>query len=166
MPSTYTPIATTTGTGSSKVITFSSIPAGYTDLRLVANSICTSSVLAGAIIQFNSDTSSNYSVTYLSGNGSSAASSRASNQTSMEVGTVSSADWTTTLVDIQNYANATTYKTCLARHANTGYATYAYVGLWRKTPEAINSITFTHTGGSTAYFSTSSTFTLYGIAAA
>jgi hypothetical protein len=34
MPSTYEKIATVTGTGSSQVITFTSIPAGYTDLAI------------------------------------------------------------------------------------------------------------------------------------
>lgn len=70
MAATYEPIATTTASGSSSSITFSSISSAYTDLVLVANASVTSGSDT-AILRFNGDTGSNYSRTFLSGNGSS-----------------------------------------------------------------------------------------------
>jgi len=82
MASTYTPIATTTASGSSGTITFSGISGSYTDLILIyAAKDGNSSTEGNANIQFNSDTGSNYSYTNLYGNGSSAGSSRASSTT-------------------------------------------------------------------------------------
>ena len=63
MASTYEPIATTTLGSAASSITFSSIPATYTDLRLVL--VHTPSASTGnAQMQFNSDTATNYSYTY------------------------------------------------------------------------------------------------------
>jgi hypothetical protein len=68
------------------------------------------------------------------------------------------------VANIQNYSNATTYKTVVSRGgaANTGMIVIAYVGLWRSTA-AITTITlFSDTGN----LATGSTFSLYGITAA
>ena len=69
------------------------------------------------------------------------------------------------IINIQNYANATIYKSLVARWNNNA-GTYASLGVsgsvWRNTT-AINSITALPDGG---VFKTGSTFTLYGIAAA
>ena len=64
-------------------------------------------------------------------------------------------------INIQNYSNATTYKTTLGRGANTPALTMATVGLWRNT-SAITTITYSVTANT---FATGSTFTLYGIKA-
>ena len=59
---TYEPIATQTLASAAATITFSSIAATYTDLRLIfAKPIGGSSLL----LRFNSDTATNYSWTYL-----------------------------------------------------------------------------------------------------
>jgi len=63
-------------------VTFSSIPSGYTDLVIVGN-LGTTSGSANIAMQVGNgsiDTGSNYSFTNINGDGSSAASSRASNQ--------------------------------------------------------------------------------------
>ena len=113
-------------------------------------------------MQFNSDTGSNYSMTRLYGNGSSALSERGSNETTLRYGV-----WRTTnpqyaIIQIQNYSNSTTYKSCLVREYDDVGIVSARVGLWRST-NAITRIDFT--AGSASY-ATGCIFTLYGIKAA
>ena len=102
----------------------------------------------------------------MGGNGSTAFSDRETNVSRILLigGTYLDTNLDTNLiVHIQNYANTTTNKTTLARANKAPAGTDANVGLWRSTA-AINSVTiFTASG---ANFSTGSTFTLYGIAAA
>ena len=141
--STYTALATQTlGTAASSV-TFSSIPQGYTDLRIVFNG--TSAAAGDLYIQFNGDTGSNYSVTNLYGNGSSASSNRASNTTVSYNGTTST-NLGIVISDVMNYSNATTYKTTLNRASNANYEVQARVSLWRNTA-AITSMLIQNTGG-------------------
>jgi hypothetical protein len=162
LPSTMTPIATTIGTGTNATITFSNIPNTYTDLFLVAN--VKVSTIRQLSVRFNSDTGSNYSRTVLRGDGSTAASSRASNQTAIEVTSAGYGDtqFTNHILQIINYSNTTTNKTLLARSNNASGGTDAIVGLWRNTA-AISAIEF-YTVSAT--FDTASTFTLYGVKAA
>jgi hypothetical protein len=159
MPSTYTPIATSSATGST--ITFSSISGTYTDLILQGTAVSGSSNCA-LTLQFNGDTGNNYSVTILLGDGSSAQSAFNNNSPSMQGGRASTAGSAFSF-SIQNYSNSTTYKTALSRGSYAGSATLAYVGLWRNT-SAITSITVGMTGGNS--FASGSQLTLYGIEAA
>jgi hypothetical protein len=163
--STYTPIANTTGTGSSSSVTFSSIPSTYTDLILIANGAVTS-LTGNPCLQFNSDTGNNYSYTNLYGTGSAAGSYRDSNSNKIQL--VGNTYFSTTLntnliIHIQNYSNATTNKTVLCRSNKATDGVDESVGLWRSTA-AINSITFLTANG--FLISANSTFTLYGIASA
>jgi hypothetical protein len=158
MPSTYEPIATTTLSTTSTSITFSSIAATYTDLRLVLvgkNGVGSNSTR----LRFNGDTATNYSRTYVEGDGSAASSGRNSSGTSIIVG-----DNRTTIglqtVDIFSYAGST-YKTVLCTTSNdtNGAGTInATVGLWRST-SAITSVEFSLADP----FSIGTTATLYGI---
>lgn len=159
MASTYTPIATTTLGSSQSTVTFNSF-SGYTDLILIVNGTCS----AGSYftLRFNSDTGTNYSNTELVGDGSSASSGRNANSNYMYIGAIRTTQ-TNILTQIQNYSNATTYKTVLSRTNNAATETKAVVGLWRNTA-AITSIEV-GTGGANT-FQTGSTFTLYGIKAA
>lgn len=162
MASTYTPIATYTVSGSSTSnYTFSSIPSTYTDLVLIANMAETPS-LGSFVYRVNSDSGSNYSTTYIDGNGTSATSGRYTSQTEARgtyegVGT----GFGTYILNFQNYANTTTYKTMLTRASGAAVAAETTVSLWRST-SAINSITL-YAGQN---FASGSTFTLYGIKAA
>lgn len=165
MASTYTPISTTTASGSSSTISFTSIAGTYTDLVLVINAKGGAGV--NLRMQFNSDTNTNYSRTYLSGTGSSALSSRTANFASIAFdayATLSSSEFNyNSISHIMNYSNTTTYKTTLHRNNNAAYGTDAVMGLWRST-SAISTITiFTNDSSN---FSSGSTFTLYGIKAA
>jgi hypothetical protein len=113
MAQTYEPIATTTLTTTASNATFSSIPGTYTDLVLIGSPKYTS---AGDYLKvtYNSDTGSNYSITYVLGNGSSASSGRESSVTSMNVMYMTqTSNFGVLRVDIQNYSNSTTYKTAL-----------------------------------------------------
>lgn len=163
--STYTPIATTTLGSAASSYTFSSIPSTYTDLVLIVSA--TVSAGSGGRIQFNSDTGSNYSNTQLSGTGTAASSSRDSSAVSARftyegsIG-VGDANRNLSVIQIQNYANTTTYKTFLARANRVTTGLDAIVGMWRST-SAINSVTLFPFGDN---FSTGCTFTLYGIASA
>jgi hypothetical protein len=160
---TFSQIASTTLGSAASSVTFSSIAATYTDLVLVMSGTSTSSA-PSTLLQFNSDTASNYSYTYLTGNGTAASSGRASTQTSITVsynGAIASSP-NSNIVQIMNYANTTTNKTVLSRANQTQYGTDAIVGLWRSTA-AINAITLTLTSST---YAAGSTFNLYGITAA
>ncbi len=168
---TYTPIARTTLSAAASTVTFSSISGSYTDLVLIsqAGSTAGNNNLAARL---NSDTGSNYSITFLQGTGAAAASNRASNESRITLGEKGDLDSTLGSVNIahfMNYSNTTTYKTILSRANNVGsstsspYGVSAVVNMWRNTA-AITSIELFAATGTT--FITGSTFTLYGIAAA
>jgi hypothetical protein len=160
MSSTYEPIATTTLGSDTANITLSSIPATYTDLRIVMSGKFSASQTVW--LQFNGDTSTNYSYTRLFANGSSVSSFRESSISQGKLGNISATNFGVTLIDVQNYANTNTFKTVLCR-ANSDAFLSAYVTLWRKTPEAITSIKF---GGEDAGdFKAGTTVTIYGIKA-
>ena len=161
MAKTYEPIATYTIPSSTASYTFSSIPSTYTDLVLIAS---IKYALSGEFskLTFNGDTASNYSTTYMIGDGSAASSGRSSSAAWIGVSYDANTETFTDIFNIQNYANTTTFKTVLNRHSVAGTRAEALVGLWRKTPEAINSLTMTSSGN----YATGSTFTLYGIKAA
>jgi hypothetical protein len=165
MPNTYTELARQTLGAATGTVTFSSIPSGYTDLVLVANVTGIGNISAGAIsIRFNSDTATNYSATYLMGNGSSATSGRASNDTRMIVASPTlnlGNNPFVNIVQIQNYSNTTTNKTVLSRSNIAATQVAAIVGLYRST-SAITSITYESYNSQT--MSIGSTFSLYGIA--
>lgn len=163
MPSTYTPIATTTLGSAASSVTFSSISGAYTDLIIVTNTQreTTGSGPVGFSARFNGDTGTNYSNTALLGDGSSASSSRDTNQTGVFVLLAPDSQWGNSIIQINNYSNTTTNKTTLTRiNATTNYAG-AFVGLWRSTA-AINSITFY----GSVNIKAGSTFTLYGVKSA
>jgi hypothetical protein len=159
--STYTPIATTTLGSAVSSYTFSSISSSYTDLILITAG--TSSADGSYKLQFNGDTTSNYSNTFMYGDGSSAVSGRSSSQTSIGGLGRAGTSQGNGIIQIMNYANTTTFKTVIGRGSLASQLVIATVGLWRKTPEAINSITILPESGT---MSTGTTFTLYGIAAA
>jgi len=158
--STYTPIATNTLGSATASVTFSSIPSTYTDLIL----ICNVSATAGSPIirvEYNAD-ATNYSDTFLSGNGTSASSGRDSNVAYISLDPSLSTGISNNIIQIFNYANTNVFKTLIARGNNAANGTIATVGLWRNT-NAINAVKLTI---SSSTFISGSTFTLYGITAA
>lgn len=154
MTATYEAIATTTLGSAQSSVTYSSL-GSYTDIIVIYNGTLDNNLS----LRFNSDSGSNYSVTRIIGDGSSATSGRFSNITSM-YGPYSVTN-TFVMWQVFNYSNSTTNKTALARGGGAGTQTEAYVGLWRNT-NAITSITVLSQSGNMA---TGSTITLYGIKA-
>jgi len=155
--STYTPLATTTLGSASATVTFSSISSAYTDLVMIIQA--TTAAGNAMTYQLNGDsTTTNYSVTGVYGDGSSAGSYRSSNNTLSGA----SAAPNVAILNFQNYSNTTTFKTLLSRGNEINNDTRAVVSLWRNTA-AVNQIVMGINGGT---FATGSTFTLYGIAAA
>jgi hypothetical protein len=158
--STYTPIATQTLSSATSSLTFSSIPQGYTDLILVIAGNNSSSTYS-PYIQFNGDTSTNYSITNLYGDGSTAASTRSNSTSTAYFGSLGATQGNA-IVQIQNYSNSTTYKTALIRINDAGFRVYASTILWRSTA-AITSLTVFNESPGT--FASGTTFSIYGIAA-
>jgi hypothetical protein len=167
MAITYTPIATTTTTTVVGNVNFSSIPSTYTDLIIVVVGADNTDNTRGTYLRFNSDTGSNYSITELRGNGTSAFSTRAgitAASIAYSVTPDTTLGYSVNIGNIMNYANSTTFKTVLARE-NSLTTTYggsgAIVSLWRNTA-AITSIDVLESGN----FKIGSTFSLYGIKSA
>jgi hypothetical protein len=164
MPATYEPIATTTLSTTASTVSFTSISGSYTDL--IAVFVGTTTTGVEARVRFNTDSGNNYSYTYLAGDGSSAISGRGSSGNELFITTYGTPSTTqgNFIMHVQNYSNATTYKTVLVRgnRITAGFGPEATVGLWRST-SAITNIEFR--AGSTTWAS-GSTFTLYGIKAA
>jgi hypothetical protein len=170
MPATYESIATTTLGSDTAQINFTSISTAYTDLLFVA------SFKTGQAAPFKMwvgngsiDTGSNYSNTNLIGDGSTASSSRVSNQAYFNAGYVNDTVQSILMVHFMNYSNTTTNKTALFRASfpsSSSQASFSQVGLWRST-SAINYIRIeTNQPTLPQVFSSGSTFTLYGIKAA
>jgi hypothetical protein len=159
---TYVPIATQTLSTAASSITFSSIPSTYTDLRLVFTGTTATSTYF--TFRYNSDSGTNYSDTYLAGQGSAAQSGCFVNQTeitpSKGMGTIPQFY----TVDIFSYTGST-YKTSLmtenADNNGSGYVN-RHVSLWRSTA-AINTINIIAQYGSTNTYAAGTTVTLWGI---
>ena len=165
-------IATQTLSSAVASITFSSIPATYTDLVLVSN---VQGQSAGCNIQiwFNGDGSgTNYSSTVLYGSSSAIASVRNTNGAKINFGTnggqpyANANQFAINIHNVQNYSNSTTYKSVLGTtrfptggYTGTGEFDVA-VGIWRNT-NAITSLDVGVDNGKTMQIG--STFTLYGI---
>ena len=165
MPDTSTEvaIATTTLGSAAATITFTSIPSTYTDLRLVfVGGNDGTNILCG--IRFNNDSGLNYSITPITGNGSSASSTRRTSRSSLEP--FFEGDMVTGYIefftaDIMSYAGSTN-KTTLMTGSNdrNGDGTVTRtVGLWRNTA-AINRVDIYLASGN---FNAGTTATLYGI---
>jgi len=164
---TYVALQTQVLSSSASSITFTSIPQTYTDLRLVVT-LTSATNGSSPAMRFNADSGTNYSNTYISGNGSTASSNRLSNQSlaylASATGTATGSPMFVT-GDIFSYAGST-YKTYLSTASNVSGAAGGVerdVGLWRNTA-AITSITIIL--DTSANFAIGTTATIYGIQAA
>jgi len=159
MSSTYEKIATTTLGSDQASVTFSSIT-GYTDIVGVCDAWLTGT--ANLNFRYNSDSGTNYSVTLLKGDGSTASSYREANTTSGRLGEGNSSTRGVYIGNFMNYSNSTTYKTSISRDSQAGNQVSSWVSAWRNT-NAVTSISFVVDGGFS--LKSGSTFTLYGIKA-
>lgn len=165
---TYEPLATTTLGSSAATINFNSISGAYNDLIIVLSGVSTSS--NNVFGRFNSDTGTNYSVTRLSGSGSAVFSDRSANQNYL---TLSNYGWPTTttgehnmFIQVMNYSNPNIFKTVINRSNRANAGVDVIANSWRSTA-VITSISLSTNGFSGAtQWSSGTTATLYGIAAA
>jgi hypothetical protein len=167
MATTYEPIATTTLGSATASITFSSIPATYTDLRLVFVGIESGVTQVSKRIYFNGDTGSNYSATKLLGNGTAAASANNTSDAGLrfasdQVGDASGTIPVFTTFDIFSYAGSTYKTTLIATSSDQNGSGYVQrtAGLWSNTA-AITTIRLGFNTGAT--WAAGSIATLYGI---
>ena len=170
MPATYTLIASNTLSSSAASVTFSSIPATYTDLVLrLSGRINVSAWSSTLTIKFNSSSATNYSRTDVRADSSTVSSTRTSAATSMVMRSVinglDQADtWSSVELYIPNYAGSTNKPISGfgASEANDASAGTVYktimAGLFSDTT-AISSIELS----SSQDFVSGSSFFLYGI---
>ena len=159
--STEVAIATTTLGSASSTITFSSISSAYTDLRLIFVPIVTT-VNVYPVIRFNSDSASNYSWTYMSGNGINGQSGRFSSQGGFytNIGGSTTIPYLVTF-DLFSYTGST-FKTMLWNEVNDKNGSGIIspkVGLWRST----SAITNIEIAADSSTWAAGTTATLYGI---
>lgn len=163
MPTTYNAIATTTLSSSASTITFNSIPATYTDIRI---QIIPVGATGGCRLQFNGDTGTNYSRTALQGTGTTTNTDFAStvDRISLEYYGMDATEPSFYAADIFSYAGST-LKTLLGtaseRYTSAGTASVR-VGMWRST-SAITRLDLYTVGTA---FQAGTTATLFGIKAA
>lgn len=166
-------IATTTvGSGGSSTITFSSIPSTFTHLqiRAIARTNRSDGAQDALRIRFNSDTSSNYALHYVLGDGSSALAGASTGTTAVFADGFTGANnlanvFGAGIIDILDYANTNKYKTvrCLSGWNDNGTQDgriWFESGLWLNT-NAVSTITITPSTGPS--FNQYSHFALYGI---
>ncbi len=156
--STYVALATTTLSGADTEIVFSSIPAGYRDLVLVAN---TNAAQTDVRLRINGDTGSNYNWVYAEGNGSSASSNVTSNQSSFGYFYVTTGQAFLSTIQFMDYSATDKHKPLLIRNAKANEKVSMIAGRYAST-SAITSISLFSlpSGGYN-----SGTFSLYGIEA-
>lgn len=162
---TYEPITTTTASGSSTNITFTSISGSYTDLILVIANV--TAQIDNVAITLNSDTGSNYSRITFNGNGSTVSTSKNNNQSYLYTMYKDTAggDPVMSISQFFNYSKSTTYKTVLTRqetNSSGAKAVQAMASIWRSN----SAITTISINSGNANFNSGATFTLYGIASA
>lgn len=163
-------ITSTTLSSSAASVTFSSIPATYTDLVLKVSARDTNATADNGQfrLRFNGDTATNYSLTYLYGSGAAAGSGRYSNQTnaglafgSGDTAGNTSNTFTNMEIYIPNYTS-TANKPFSSFSAPEQNGTNAYMALdaalYRGTSD-ISSIAIS----ATTNYASGSTFTLYGL---
>jgi hypothetical protein len=160
MAKTYDPISTQTLGSAAASVTFSSIPATYTDLVLVAN-------VKGAgagypKVQINGSATGISRLT-LNNSGAGAGSIQDGLNYITAGTTVDTSNFVfNSITQFQNYSNTTTYKTLITRINSASAGIEVVVNGWAST-SAITSIIYEISSYNMA---TGSTFTLYGIKAA
>jgi hypothetical protein len=166
----YESIATVTvGSGGSLSITFSSIVGTYKHLQIRGIAKYLNTAGGSMRLQFNSDTGSNYSYHYLSGDGASASAGAGTSGTFIapSIGQQDTGQFTASVIDILDYSNTNKYKTSRILSGldkNGSGSMQLSSGLWMST-SAITSITLTPQSNTTPtnQFEQYSSFALYGI---
>jgi hypothetical protein len=166
MPNTYSLISSNVLSSSAASVTFSSIPATFTDLVL-RMSVASTGVIDG-IFRFNGSSATNYSRTYMQGTGSTTSSSRSSNSTNIGLQDLyrnngsTSNTFSSSEIYIPSYtvSQSKPISAVLADESNNTTADMTLIaGLFRDNT-AISSFSIAPNSGN---FSAGSSFYLYGI---
>jgi hypothetical protein len=160
----YESIATTTvGSGGVSSVTFSSIPSTYQHLQIRVMSLF---INARLDIQFNADTSTNYSYHLVQGDGSGTYAEAGASTNSIRCwpngNATNIANPNLAIIDVLDYANTNKYKTARILNGfdqNGSGIISLNSGAWRNT-NAITSIVLAPNTGNFAQYSS---FALYGI---
>ena len=167
MAITYDVIASNTLSAKASSIVFNSIPATYTDLRIVLiNQNDTNAY--NPYVLFNNDSGTNYTYSFIYGNsGSTVGSVQNTGVTFGQLnmgGQALSPYWGLDEIDLFSYSSTTIYKTYLFRSSDNNSTSFTGVGsaLW-KSFSAINSVSVFANAG---LFSIGTTVTIFGIKAA
>ena len=163
-------IATVTGTGSSGTVSFTSIPSTYKHLQIRYNARCASGAITDHYIRLNGDTGSNYTRHWIFALDSGGPyTSNASNTTPPSMGYIQGYDTNPTtagIVDIHDYQSTSKNKTIRyitggdEQQTSSQGALTIGSALWMNNVNAINQIEIVLASSN---WSTSSTFSLYGI---
>jgi hypothetical protein len=170
MPATYTLISSNVLTSTAASVTFSAIPATYTDLEIRISSRSNNSAVSQNVnMTLNGLGTSVYSYTLLSGNGSAASSARASsttdtNPTDNPAATATASTFSNAVIYIPSYTASQNkpMSSFGVRENNTTAAGILTSAMLFSSTAAITSITISSSGGSTSFVADSS-FYLYGI---
>jgi hypothetical protein len=173
MPNTYTLIASNLITSNTASVTFSAIPATYTDLVLRFTSRTTNATTFDSLaLKFNSDTSSIYSETNLYGSGSSVGSDRGLGANSTQFALLGASTGNTSTsnsfasieIYIPNYTSTVSKAQSAVwskpENSSSNHEVYAVAALYRNT-SAISSINLTSRNSEN--FVSGCSFYLYGI---
>jgi hypothetical protein len=171
----YFQIATVTAAGGETSLTFSSIPATYTDLQIrgVGRQGFNANQTLQLVLQFNNDTTAaNYIAHDLQGDGSTVSAQSLSGQPGVYIPNILTGNTSlasvfgAAIIDFADYASTSKNKTVRSfagadnNAATADHSLHLTSGLWMSTA-AINSIKLVPI----TTFSAASTFTLYGIRA-
>lgn len=160
-------IATVIPSGSTNVVSFTSIPSTYKHLQLrLFQKDNYASQLNASTIRFNSDAGSNYTSHRMMGDGGSASSDAYTNQTGFgEIyASANNSSFGATVMDVLDYTDTNKYKTVrmlTGMDANGSGRIHLNSALWQSSA-TITSISFT-IGGSGINWNANSHFALYGI---
>jgi hypothetical protein len=168
-PGAFIPLATTTLSTSASNITFSSIPQNYEHLqiRLFVRST-TANTSSNAYIQFNGDTSTNYSYHELTGQGSTAGSAAGTTVSGPRICNYPAASSTASMfgvgvIDILDYKDPNKYTTYRSLNGNdqngSGYV-ILFSGSWRNTAPITSILIGDNSGGNFVQYTHAA---LYGI---
>lgn len=159
MPATYEPIATTTLSSATSNISFTSIPASYTDLKVVIYYSMASG--STAALRFNNNTGTNYAYKGLIGSTSVVAYGGTATGIRIPYSTQTNG-WASAIFDVFNYTSSN-YKMVLytVNQPNTATGeTAAGVGTWG-VADAITRVDLF--GNGTVNFNIGTQATIYGI---
>jgi hypothetical protein len=168
--SALVPIASQVITSNTATVTFTNIPQEFADLRLVSFARTTFSNLSESLaIRWNSDSSSIYSaVSVVTADTIYHGKQTGSTQfifSQVAANTATAGIYSTTVTDIINYSNTTSFKSALSRHSceysNSGSSAVGWYALLYRSTNAVTSFQITSANG--ANIMPGSTFTLYGV---